>query len=62
MQYLVECSDTSFCVVYEKEIIYNPQVPEISIGCAVQFLYSEKANRVAEWDGKVIEISSEYLI
>lgn len=55
MQYLIHCKDTSYCLLYQKEIIYDPDYPDIKIGAVVSFHWDGNANVV--FSGTVIAAS-----
>lgn len=64
-QYLIECTDTTMCVVYEKSIIIGKKWKKLIVGDEVKFLYPEEeieGQEQEEWEGKIIDVSSKITI
>lgn len=60
MQYLVHCSDLSYCLLYEKEIVYDPENPDPDIGVNIKFNWG--SNEKVIFSGTVVKKSGrEYL-
>lgn len=57
-QYLVRCEDTSYCILYAKEIVYDGKKPTIEIADRVKFYW--EGNTKTVYSGTIIMASGKY--
>ena len=59
MQYLVDCTDSSYCLVYEYSIIFEGNWKRLRVGDTIEFYYPEDEVNQEKYKGKIVAMSSE---
>ena len=62
MQYLIRCTDTSLCVIFERSILMNKNVVKLNEGDNVHFLWPEDSPKARSFSGKIIMISRKFIL
>lgn len=57
MQYLVRCSDKSYCLLRQNEIVFDSEKPDLEVGDEVSFFWNGKLDKV--FNGTIIQASGK---
>ena len=62
MQYLVRCTDTSLCVIFERSILMTKNMAKLNEGDNIHFLWPEDSPKAKTFSGKIIMTSRKFIL